>query len=128
MYLVKTKSGTFTPYDDDDHDKAKKIAPGTVVKASKPRNYEFHKKSFALLMAGFNNQEKYHTFEIYRKVITILAGYYDEVESKRGTEYLPKSLSYENMSAEDFEKWYEAAMVVVANDLGITVEELTEEL
>lgn len=128
MYLVKTKSGVFVPYDDADHEKAKKIAAGTVVKAGKPRNYQFHKKAFALMMAGFSNQEKYPSFEIFRKVMTILAGYYDEVESKRGVEYIPRSLSYENMNAEEFEEWYNAVLPVIANHIGVTVEELLNEL
>jgi len=128
FYLVKTKSGLYCPYDDEDHARSSKIKVGDVIKASKPRSYQFHKKAFSLLMRGFENQEKYHNFEIYRKIVTILAGYYDEVESKRGVEYLPKSLSYENMNAEDFEDWYEAMLKVVSNDLGISVEELLNEL
>ncbi len=127
MYLVKDDN-YFVPYDTSDKIKFNKLKEGTVVKASQARNVEHHKKAFAILNTGFENQEKYADFDAYRMVTTIKAGYYIEVESKRGKEYLPKSLSFENMSQADFEEFYESMCTVIAGDLGITTDELKENI
>lgn len=129
MYLVKRSDGSYIPHDDVDYEESKKIKVGDAVKAAKAhRNYRFHKKAFALLSTGFKNQEKYKTLEIYRKVMTILAGFYDEVPSKRGVEYIPHSISYESMGNDKFDSYYNAMVTVVADDLGVTVEELEDNL
>ena len=67
---------------------------------------------------GFENQDKYESFEVYRKVQTILAGYFDEAPNVHGEPYpIPQSLSYDTMSAEKFQKWYEATLNVIAKQL-----------
>ena len=129
MYLIKRQDGSYIPYDDYDRMDSLKIKAGAVIEFKKAhRNYKFHKKAFALLTIGFNNQEKYKTFEIYRKVMTILAGFYDEVPSKRGVEYIPHSISYEKMSVDSFDSWYAAMVKVVSDDIGVTPEELEDNL
>jgi len=129
MYLIKNQFGQFIPADDESHEQAKKIKVGEEVKASKARNAKFHRKAFAIINAGFQNQEKYKTLEVFRKVMTIKAGYHDTVKDKDGNPYfIPQSLSYGNMSAETFEKWYEDTAQVIARELGITAEELKEEI
>lgn len=129
MYLVKRKDGSHIPSSDPDYEDSKKIKVGDEIKALKARNPSFHRKAFSLLNIGFENQEKYESFEVYRKVMTILAGYFDWVPTKDGDRIpMAHSLSYENMSAEKFEKWYDDMIKVVANDLKITVEELDPQL
>lgn len=129
MYLIKNKIGTFSPVDNTDYEENKKIAPGTVVKVSPARNWQFQKKAFALLKLGFSNQDKYTKFEIYRKVITCRAGYYDDVEIVEG-EVIPQahSLSYESMSAEVFEKWYNDTLDVISTDMQTAPERIKQEL
>jgi hypothetical protein len=129
MWLIKRQDGAYIPHDDFDYQDSQKIKAGTVIESKRAhRNYKFHKKAFALLNTGFKNQEKYATFEIYRKVMTILAGFYDEVVSKRGIEYLPHSISYESMGVDKFDSYYEAMTKVVADDMGVTVQELEDNL
>lgn len=128
MYLTKTKYGYFIPSDDPSKEQANKLSIGDEVVAKSARNPLHHRKAFALLKTGFDNQEKYKSLEIYRKVMTILAGYYDEVPSKRGVEYIPHSISFENMSQQKFNEWYEATMQCVADDLGVTKQELETQL
>lgn len=128
MYLVKLDNGYYAPMYNKDKEESDKIAIGSEVKATKSRNARFHRKAFALLNMGFNNQDKFAEFEIYRKVNTIKAGYYDEVKSKRGVEYMPKSLSYDKMSAEDFEKWFEDTLLVISQELQTAPEEIQNEL
>jgi len=118
MYLVKLKNGHFAPYDSVDHEESSKIKEGEVIKGVKSRNYEFHKKAFALLKLGFDNQDKYPIFNVYRKVIIIRSGYCQMAEGKDGKIHpIPDSLSFENMSAKDFEKWYDSALDIISKDL-----------
>ena len=129
MFLTKTKAGYFIPSDEKSQDEAKKISIGEEVKATKARNVKFHRKSFALLNLGFSNQDKYENFEVYRKIITIKAGFFDEVEGKDGhTYYIPRSLSFDSMSAEDFELWYEATLNVIANELETNAADVDAEI
>jgi len=67
--------------------------------------------------------------EVYRKVMIIRAGFYDEAPTKYGEVYfIPKSLSCENMSATDFEAWYEATLNIVSKDLQTKPEDINAEL
>ena len=129
MYLTKTKAGHFIPSDDQSYDEAKKIAVGTEIKGVKSRNIKFHRKAFALLELGFSNQEKFELFEVYRKVIIIRSGFYDEAPTKDGEVYfIPKSLSFENMSATDFEAWYDATLNVISRDLETAPDVINEQI
>lgn len=125
MYLIKKINGSYIPYDEYDGVESQKIKVGTVIKFNKARNYKFHKKAFHLLNIGFENQEKYKTFEMYRKIMTILAGYFEYATGKDGIKYpIPDSISYDKMSAEKFDQYFEAMSKVVADDLKVEVSEL----
>lgn len=118
MYLQKRKDGAFVPSSEADYEEAKKIQVGFEVKATKARNTKFHRKAFALLNLAFENQDKFDNFEIYRKVITIRSGYYNEIPDENGVVMLiPQSLSYEKMSAEKFDKWYNDTLEVISKDM-----------
>lgn len=129
MFLTKLKNGNYSPVDDSDFEASKKIAIGDIVKAVKSRNPLFHKKAFKLISIGFENQDRYDKFEVYRKVLTVRAGYYDEVEIKQG-EVIPQaqSLSFESMSAEVFEKWYNDVLMVISEDMKTAPETIQNEL
>ena len=115
--------------DETDFEESKKIGIGNVVKASAPRNYKFLKKAFALLNIGFENQDRHDKFEVYRKIITIKAGYYDLAPTKDGEPYyLPKSLSYENMSSVDFEKWFTDTLDVISKEISLSSQDIVSEL
>ena len=129
MYLTKLATGQYTPSDDKSHEESQKIKVGSEIKGVKARNIKFHRKAFALLNLGFNNQDKFESFEVYRKVIIIRAGFYDEAPTKDGEVYfIPKSLSFENMSANDFEAWYEATLNIVSKDLETSTDDINAEL
>lgn len=129
MYLIKTKSGTYSPMDSSDHDESKKIPVGEAVKATKARNVGFHKKGFALLKLAHDNQDKYESFDVFRKVLTIRAGFYDEIEDKNGDPYfIPKSLAFDKMSAEAFEQWFDATLKVISEDLQTAPEDIRAEV
>lgn len=87
------------------------------VEIKHPRNYEFHKKYFALLDSTFPHwnpplvpskwgiPEK--SFEQYREDLTILTGYYNLVPRLDGTPRpVAKSISFAKMSNDDFSLLY----------------------
>jgi len=129
MYLTKLATGQYAPSDDKSHEESQKIAVGTEIKGVKARNIKFHRKAFALLNLGYNNQDKFESFEVYRKVIIIRAGFYDEAPTKDGEVYfIPKSLSFENISANDFEAWYEATLDILSKDLETAPDDINAEI
>jgi len=98
---------------------------GQVLKASvsKPRNYEFHKKYFALLNYAydcFNPDIEYKgekidkNFDRFREDIQILAGYGIPTVNLNGeVRYISRSISFGSMSEDDFEKLYSNVVNVI---------------
>lgn len=121
FHLLKTKDG-FYPADQDAVDKAKKVKLNETVQAKyiNQRNYQFHKKYFALINIAWQNlPEKFDgyfgTSDDLRKELTKLAGFYNERKDFRGnTIKEPESIAYDNMCPERFEKLYEATLDLVA--------------
>lgn len=129
FYLIKNKTGQYSPMDESDFEASRSVGIGTVVKATAPRNFKFHKKAFALLNLGFSNQSQYTQFEVYRKIVTIKSGFFDEAPGKDGhTYYIPQSLSYDTMSAETFEKWYSATLQVLSEQMDTKTETIRQEI
>lgn len=117
--MVKTDSNSWQPVGDSDYEKSGKFAVGdielfSVVKVRSPR---FHRKYFGLIRILFDNQEKYNNLDTFRKITEMRAGWYDVVADKNGNNYyLPKSISYENMTGEEFEGLYNAVLDQAVED------------
>ena len=92
------------------------------------RNYEFHKKFFALLQLGFSNQDQYDIFEHYRAVFIMKCGKYEEIKTDKGVVYLPQSISFAKMSQYDFEQLYSVMIDVLLKEIGCTKREIEQEL
>lgn len=125
IYLVKTASGLKLG-DDESEEIIDKLPVDTVLKCeiSIPRNYEFHKKYFALLDVAFDawdsgeptyqGQVVLKEKERFRKDIQILAGYgYPVVNIKGDVRFESKSISFGSMEQPDFEKLYSAVINVI---------------
>lgn len=133
IYLVK-QGGAFFPADKESEEGLKKFKQGEPVKAkvTRPRNYDFHKKFFAMLsyaydhfepvvtpesehgIEGFGDVELELTFDDFRGDILILAGYRRKKVSVTGcVTYQPKSIKFSNMSQDEFEKVYSACVNVI---------------
>ena len=118
LYLTKTHYG-LVPGDQPTLDYITHMDHGQIIRGEfkKVRNYEFHKKFFALLQVGFDAWESpdleykgekvEKNYERFRKDVTILAGYYQPVTNVKGEIRLEaKSISFAKMDAEEFEKLY----------------------
>ena len=110
LHLQKVGGGLI-PVSQDDKDYLDKLKLGQVIHADfkKMRNYEFHKKYFALLDFLYDNWETDNEkcFDQFREDVTILAGYYKQQTRLNGDiRTVAKSISFGSMEAEDFEKLY----------------------
>lgn len=128
MFLTK-KGGVFVPSYPADYEEASRVKDGEEVKATRARNVEFHRKGMALLKLAFDNQDKYDNFNIYRQIITMKAGFVIWVEDKQGKKQpFAESLSFDSMGAKKFEEWYNAVLTVICKEVGLTSEEISNEL
>ena len=122
--------GGLKPLDTEDEEKLKTLPKDWegFVTLKHPRNYEFHNKYFALMKLGFENQERYKNKDHYRYVMQMKAGFYDPVETDKGTIYLPISVSFGKMEENEFQDLYEKVLIEVSNDLGLGTNELSNEV
>lgn len=93
IYLKKTLSGLKPLYDSDADQLAKiKIGEDVLATIKRPRNLRFHKKFFALLNLGFQNQDRYADFETFRFVMIMKSGFYIEIDTGKGSVFMPRSI------------------------------------
>jgi len=99
------------------------------VEIKKKRNYEFHKKFFALISIVFENQETFEFIDDLREYLTIKSGYYRKVVMPNGYEQIkPKSISFANMDQLEFNDLYDKFIAQVLMFLGCDNEDLMEQL
>lgn len=117
---MKLHGGVLTPFTDMDTDKMSKFKTNCVysVDIKTSQNPAFRGKVFAFFDFCFKywcNKNNYLTAQAdrtyFRKELIKLAGYYDEYYNISGLVMIQaKSLSFENMSPEEFEECYSACI------------------
>ena len=129
VYLKKTLAG-YVPIYDSDYESCKKHKIGTEIKAklTVPRNLQFHKKFFALIKLCYKNQEEYDSMDILRKILTMKAGFYEEVKTNKGVVFWPASISFSSMDNVEFNDLYSKVVDQVIKMIGVTSEEIEREL
>ena len=129
IYLKRTQSG-LVPLYDSDMEAIKKLRFGDEVKAviTKPRNYNFHKRFFALLNMAFENQDQYNSFDVFRPIMIMKAGFYTPVETDKGLVFLPKSISFAKMDEVEFQELYSAMVDQVIKLLECTEKDIEENI
>lgn len=124
--LVRTLSG-FKPAYDSDFETVKKIKLNEPYEFEykQPRNYRFLKKFFALVRMLYENQEIYTDSEHLREDLIIEAGYYVLSYNIHGEEIKrAKSISFANMTEEDFNKLYNSVIDVIVKYFHFDREEI----
>ncbi len=128
------------PLYDSDYDLKKRLRVGSVVKCkvSNPRNYEHHKKFFALVRLTFDNfpsclAEYYRIYneeDMLRRFKRDL-GYFKTSLNERGEKEIEyQSISFSAMEQHEFERFYNQCIDLVLYKYlkGIDKEELIEEI
>lgn len=128
------------PLYDSDHEEKKKLKIGSVVKCEVKhvRNYEFHKKYFALVKLTYTNLPEWlveywniRSIHDMHKRFKRDLGYSHTTTNEQGEierEY--ESIAFNKMSQADFERFYEQAVNLVMYTYieGIDRQDLIEEL
>lgn len=130
LFLKKTLRG-FEPADEPSMEIFRKYKVGEIYRGDvvKPRSYQHHKQCFALLNLTYSNQERWNTFENFRKAVAIAAGHTEELMTVHGELIrLPKSLSYDSLDEIEFTQVFGAMMTVCASILGLENPELEAEV
>lgn len=122
LFLRNTAQGLVPEYDSD-YDEKKRLKIGQTYKAEIKiaRNYEFHKKYFALINCAWEYQsERRREFfkenvEVFRKSVEIAAGNCDKVYSIKRKEWIKqaKSISFEKMDELEFRELYDKVKDVI---------------
>lgn len=122
-FLVKkTPTGLIPVYNSDAESlKEAKLKMGEVyeIDIKKKRNYNFHKKLFALYNLCYDNQDVFDNLDEVRYYLTMKAGYYKKIETPKGEMFVPKSISFAKMDNIEFEKLYQRTIDEVCNLLQI---------
>lgn len=124
MGLVKitvrnTINGLVPLYSSDLEEKRKlKIGETYQVEVKRPRNYQFHKKFFALLNIGWENTDVDMPFETYRRWVTMRAGFYKVYHTPKGELYEPESIAFSSMDDDTFSEVYDRVLNIILKDTG----------
>ena len=132
FFVKKTLSGLI-PSSRTEFDKLQecklKLNEYYEVDIKKKRNYEFHKKFFALVGITFENQEHYAREDDLREYLTIKAGYYRKVKAPNGYEqFKPLSISFAKMDQTQFDELYDRFVTQVLLYLGCDNDDLMDQL
>lgn len=121
IYVKNTQSGLI-PMDSDDYDLKKRLKIGEVysVDVKLVRNYQFHKKYFALINCAWEyltekQQTFFKTIENFRKTIEVAAGHCEPFYSHDRKEWfdIPKSIAFDKMDNKSFEDLYSRVLDVL---------------
>jgi hypothetical protein len=114
-----TINGLVPLYSSDLDEKRKlKIGETYQVEVKRPRNYQFHKKFFALLNIGWENTDVEMPFDTYRRWVTMRAGFYKVYHTPKGELYEPESISFSNMDDDTFSEVYDRVLNIILKDTG----------
>lgn len=129
VFVKKTKKYGYAlfPTDAESLKYIKRMPNETVFRVviTQARNYQFHKKLFALLKIGFDNSKlNIKTEDGYREYILIKSGHFFTNTFPDYVQFKAKSISYEKLSQNKFNDLYPTVRSEVAKDVGITSEEM----
>lgn len=138
IFCKVTAQGLIPMYDSD-YDEKQRLREGSVVKCSitLPRNYEFHKKFFALVRLTFQNlPERLHLMLNIHSEDDMLAclkldlGYANIVYHGSRAVVVTKSISFASMDQHEFETFYDRCIDTILNKYlpGTTRQEIVDEI
>ena len=126
--MIKHPGGSFSPIDDMEAEALSNLPNASYeVEIKRSRNPAFHGKMFAFLGFCFAHwksdrefMDEKGQFDVFRKNLTVLAGFYNEYYTIGDTVRIEaKSLSYSNMDQAEFEQCYNALISVAIRKIFI---------
>ena len=129
IFCKNTLSGLIPLYPTDQDEKKKlRIGQDYECDIKNPRNYEYHKRFFALINLGHHNTRLELPFDVYRKIMTMRAGYFKAYDTDKGIHYEADSISFGSKTQDEFEEIYSRVLDEIIKDIGSTSEEIEKEL
>ena len=129
FYAKNTLAGLVPLYNSDlDEKRQLKLGETYEVEVKRPRNYQFHKKFFAMLNVGHANTSMELPFDTYRRWAVMKAGFVKTYHTPRGTLFEAESISFASMDNQRFEEVYNRVLDVIIKDRGVTEEEVNAEI
>ena len=121
----------FFPVYPSDRDAVKKIPTGEVRKCNitKSRNLKHHNKFMAILRLVADNSDEWDTSEqlLYWIKAKLALGTFKETDGR--LLFVPDSINFESMDQFKFEeRIYQPSLPILAKEIGVSVEDLTENL
>ncbi len=110
--IMVKRLGALRPTDDMGIEAMRKIGDNELVKVTwtRPRNVRFHRKFFAMLQIILANQEHYKSIDDLLGVCKLRIGHVRIVETAKGIERFPASISFANMDETEFSAFYDRAI------------------
>ncbi len=101
-----------------------------LLSAKKPRNVAHHRKLFALLNKVIENTDRWANTTVLLEDLKLATGLFTtRVSVLTGMPYpVAASISFASMPQEEFARWFEKALEVLAGVLGCTPNELNNEV
>jgi len=130
LYLSKAAGNYLVPADQQSAEAITKLKLGQGVKVTltRARNIGFHRKFFALLNLAYDawepSEKQYKgetvlkNFDTFRHHVCVLAGYGEASYDLHGNvKVTAKSISFANMSQDEFESLYSAVVQVILSKI-----------
>lgn len=120
----------FFPASNADTEIMYQFADGEIMEVTvkKARNYRNHKRFFAMLKLGFENQDQFDNFGWWREWLLIKSGIFESLNTPDGFIYRAKSLSFSNMDEVEFRELYKSVSQVILDTCKITEKQLEDNL
>lgn len=129
IFLRNTVHGLIPIYPSDFEEKKKlKMGVDYECEIKTPRNILFHRKLFALFNVGCQNSQMDLPFDVYRKIMTVRAGFFTAYQTDKGVYYEPDSLSFTAKDEGQMQEVYSRVLDAIIKDIGSTSEEIERAL
>lgn len=115
------------PGDKKSIDEYKKINNGEVIikVSEKPRNYEHHKKLFAIMQFCVDNSDFTGSVDDFLVAVKYEIGFVEHKKRIDGDDIiLPKSINFEKAGQETFQQFYEKALNCMSNYMKMSVNDI----
>jgi len=134
IHMIKRKPDymfpkpTLVPYSENDSEQYSKLKYNTVyrVNIKQPRNYKHHSKYFALCRMICDNTEYFTSEKQVSEYLKLKTGHIESFVIGNETIIIPKSINFDTLAQDEFEKYYDACLPIIAELLGCTVHEIQE--
>lgn len=138
ILCIVTENGLVPKYDSDREEfRNLKRNTDVLVEVGQKRNYEFHKKFFALLKLTYDNFPEWledslnvHSVEDLRTRLKVDLGLYEVSHYGNQSVIIPKSIAFDKMDETEFDKFYRSSVNhILKNYLkGVNNEQIEEEI